>query len=72
MSDWAKWAELGFRIGQWVLQVVSAFIDGDDSEPVKRLVELLPPELKADVEHARQYELTRKALEEDLRGADGA
>jgi len=69
-AEWAKWAELGFRVGKWAIDTIAAFIGGDTSEPVARLIEILPPSLKSDVEHARQYELTRKALEGDLASPD--
>jgi len=68
IGDIGQGLDLGFRIAKWVVETIGKFIAGDNSEPVKRLAELLPDELKADVEHARQYELTRKALEEDFSG----
>lgn len=64
-GDIARGLDLGFRIGKWAVDTIIKFVNGDNSEPVKRLADILPPELKADVEHARQYELTRKSLEED-------
>lgn len=66
MPDWVKWLELGGRVAAWAIGAIGAFINGEDSEPARRLVAILPPELKADVEHARQYEQARKVLKEAL------
>jgi len=71
MPDWLKWVELGGRVASWAIGLVGAFIGGASTEDAKRLVEILPPELKADVEHARQYEIARKVLVEEL-GDDDA
>jgi len=37
-AEWAKWAELGFRVGKWAIDTIAAFIGGDTSEPVARLI----------------------------------
>ena len=42
------------------------FVNGDDSEEVRRLIEILPAELQADVAHAKQYALMKQSLEEKL------
>ena len=55
--------DIGVKIGGWIVDLVGRFINGDDSEEVRRVVDILPAELKADVMAARK----RRELEEDLR-----
>lgn len=59
-------AELIIKGTTWVAQAIAAFLDGDDSEAVRRVIDVLDPELKTSLELARQRNLTRKALEEQL------
>ena len=54
----------------FVATAIGAFIDGDDSEPVRRVIEILPAEQRSAIELARQRNLMRKALEEKLGTAD--
>lgn len=71
MPDWMKWLELGGRVATWAVQTIGAFINGDTSEPVRRLVAILPAELKSDVEHAHQRALTQRMLEKEFPDDDG-
>lgn len=50
----------------FVAQAIGAFVGGDDSEPVRRVIEVLPGALRSRLELARQRELTRQALEAEL------
>ena len=43
-------------------KIALALLNGDDGPDPQRLAAILPPELRADVEHARQRRLTEKAL----------
>jgi hypothetical protein len=57
--------------GAFIGGAIRAFVDGDDSEPVRRVVEILPPELRTQVEYARQLELARVAAEAAVGQRDG-
>ena len=65
-AEAAQWTELGLKVGGWILGLILRHVDGDDSPEVRRAMDILPPDLRADVEHARQRRLTREAIEEDL------
>ena len=54
----------------FVAQAIAAFIDGDDSEPVRRVIDVLPGPLRSRLELARQRNLTRRALEDQIGGRD--
>ncbi len=59
-------ARLIAEIVKWVLSVAVALISGDSGPEPKRLADILPPKLRADVEHARQRLLLAAELEADL------
>lgn len=59
-------AKLIWEIVKWAGEAAMAFINGDDGPEPKRLAEVLPPKLKADLEHARQRRLLEAELLEDL------
>lgn len=50
----------------FVAEMIARFIAGDDSEPVRRVIDVLPDTTRAKVEFERQRELTRKALAEQF------
>lgn len=62
-SDVLKGLEIGGEIAKWVAGIVARYIAGEDSEPVRRVVDILPKKMRADVEHARQREMMRQQLE---------
>lgn len=59
-----SWIELGGRAAAFIIETIAKYVDGDNSEPVKRVIDVLPISMRSDVEHARQKELLRKELEE--------
>lgn len=59
-------ARLIFEIVKWAGSAALAFIGGDDAPEPKRLSEILPAKLKADLEHARQRRLLTIELDGDL------
>lgn len=59
-------AKLIAEILKWIANVAVALISGDDGPEPKRLAEILPPKLRADIEHARQRRLLRADLEVDV------
>lgn len=59
-------AKIVLEVIKWAGAAILAFVNGDDAPEAKRLVEILPPELKADAEHARQRALLAAELDDDL------
>lgn len=60
-----EWAKLIFDIGKWAAETAFAFLSGDDGPEPARLAAILPPTLKADLEHARQREQLAREIRED-------
>lgn len=56
-------AKLVVEVIQWLTGIVLALVQGVNSPDAERLEDILPPNLRADVEHARQRRLTEQALE---------
>lgn len=60
--------ELLSGAGAFFGAAIRAFVDGDDSAHVRRVIEILPPELRTRAERERQIEAAQrdaaKALEE--------
>lgn len=52
----------------WLIEIIGRWIGGDDAPDVRRVIEILPGELRSDLEHARQRELMRQAAEAELGG----
>lgn len=59
-------AKIVVDILKFVGELVLAFIRGEDGPATKRLVEILPPELKSDLEHARQQRLLEAEIFADI------
>ena len=59
-------AKIVVRILAWVAHVVIAVIDGRDHPAAKRLHDILPAELRADIEAARQRRQMEAELRDDL------
>jgi len=59
-------AKIVVRILAWVAQVVIAVLDGQDHPAAKRLRDILPTELRADIEAARQRRQMEAELRDDL------
>lgn len=58
--------ELVLKIGRWAVDAAIAFAKGDDGPEPKRLAAILPDDLRADLEHARQRELMEAELRADI------
>ena len=65
-------AKIAFEILKWVGSIVLRFLAGDEGPEPKRLLEVLPPQLRADLEHARQKRLLEEELRRDLSGGPDA
>lgn len=61
----AEIAELALRGGAFVVEMIARYIGGDNSEEVRRVIAILPGELRSEVELKRQ----RALAETELRGA---
>ena len=59
-------ARIVVEAGQWFGSMLVAWLNGDDGEMPRRVAELLPAELRSDLEHARQASLLRQELDGDL------
>lgn len=59
-------AQLVWKIVQWAGEMALAFVAGDQGPEPARLAAILPDELRADLEHARQ----RKLLEDEVRAGE--
>ena len=55
-------AKLVVEIIQWLTGIVLALVQGANSPDAERLADILPADLRSDVEHARQRRLTEQAL----------
>lgn len=67
----AEIVSLIFEGSSYVAEAIAAFIDGDTSEPVRRVIEVLPSSTRSKVELERQRALNRRALEAELARLDG-
>jgi hypothetical protein len=65
-ADVGAWIKIGIEAGTWLAGMIARFVAGDDSEPVRRVIDVLPSQMRADVEHERQRELLRAELVGDL------
>jgi len=57
---------LAFKAAEFVAGIIARFIEGDDSAEVRRVMDVLSPELRADAELERQRVQDRKALVDAL------
>jgi hypothetical protein len=65
MSE-AEIIKLGFEGARFVFDVIARFIAGDTSEPVRRVIDVLPSELRSELELERQRSAMRRDLEQAL------
>jgi hypothetical protein len=59
-------ARIVLEVLRWVADAVGAFLAGEEGPEPKRLVEVLPDELRSDLEMARQRRLLGEELAADL------
>lgn len=59
------WAAIAGAAGAFVGGMIARFISGDTSPEVRRVIDVLPGEMRADIEAARQ----RAAAEEEFKAA---
>jgi hypothetical protein len=59
----ARWIA---ELAKWAIETGLSFLNGDDGPEPKRLVEALPPKLRADAEHLRQKRLLEAEVRADL------
>lgn len=63
-GDALNWVRMIGEISKWVVETIVAFVKGDDSPDVRKLIDILPAHFKSDLEHARQREVLRQELED--------
>ncbi len=61
-----SWLTLAGQLAGFAISMVNRYLDGDDSPEVMRVIDVLPAEMRADVEHERQRRLLEDELREDL------
>lgn len=61
-----KGLEIGAQALPWLVETIDRFINGDDSEAVRRVIEILPAERRADAEAARQERLLERDIREEF------
>lgn len=62
----AVWGPIAAQAGGFLLSAIVRYVDGENSPEILRVVDVLPAELRADVEHARQRALLDSELRSDL------
>lgn len=61
----AEVAKLALQGGSYVAEIIARYIAGDDSREVRRVIDILPGDLRSEVELKRQ----RALAEAELRAA---
>ncbi len=61
-----KSLEIGSQLLPWLTETIDAFIHGDDSLEVRRVIDILPADRRADIEAQRQELLLERELREEF------
>lgn len=60
-----EYASIIIEVVKWAAEVAARFIEGDSGPEPQRLAAILPPKLRADLEHLRQRDLLAREIRED-------
>lgn len=65
-----EWTKLGVEVAGWIVGIIARYASGDDGPEVRRVIDVLPAKMRADVEHERQRALLTAELAAQLRGTE--